>query len=111
MSLLSDFAAAMGAQALRIIGGEPLTIGGSDPMQVISDTVEDSREYSEIGYEPEQRATLIVPRTAFDAACPLSSDQYLGKAARFQSRDFRVATIRRGRAFVEVVLTSKSRSS
>jgi hypothetical protein len=110
MSILSDFAANMSRQAFGIIGAQPLTIGGGEAMAGVGALIEDSREYSEVGYEPEVRANVVVRRADFDAVCPLPADQYLGKPATFRGRGFRVSAIRRGETFVDVSLGSKARS-
>lgn len=109
MSLLNNFASAMASQAFGVIGAEMLTIGNQG-VPAIGDVVEDSREYTEIGYEPEVTAGLVAKRETFDIAFPLASDAYLGKIATFRGRQFRIQSIKRGQVFVEIGLTTKNRS-
>lgn len=99
----------MANQSFAVIGTDTLTVGGHG-VAVVGDVTEDAREYSEMGYEPELSAQLVAKRSAFDAVFPLSSDAYLGKLATFRGRQFRIQSIKRGQAFVEIALQTKNKA-
>ena len=105
MSLVSDFVTTVSSNAFDVIGGESVTIGGGTAVTGILDEVTDSREFSEIGFEPSTTINAVIRKSAWTAAGYSSTGAtYVGKLATARTLTFRVERCSVDGSFVRIAL-------
>ena len=97
MSLVSSFVTAAASSAMPVIGREPLVVGGSTIQCVLAE-IENSKEYSEGGFEQAKRLTAV----CLTSALPATS--ILKKSATARGEIFRVEGVSTGGSFTTITL-------
>jgi hypothetical protein len=103
MSIVSDFARSMAAQAFPMIGEETVTIAGAAVPCVLAQ-VEDEKDFATGGFEVIKRLEAVA-RTA-----DLPAGVLLKKLATAREQTFRIETIRTGATFTTLVLEQIEKS-
>jgi hypothetical protein len=103
MSIVSDFARSMAAQAFPMIGEETVTIAGTAVSCVLAQ-VEDEKDFSTGGFEVIKRLEAVA-RTA-----DLPAGVLLKKLATARGQTFRIETIRAGATFTTLILEQIEKS-
>ena len=103
MSIVSDFARTMAAQAFPMIGEETVTIGGTTVSCVLAQ-VEDEKDFSTGGFEVVKRLEAVAHTTDLPAGVLLK------KLATARGQSFRIETIRAGATFTTLILEQTEKS-
>ncbi len=104
MSLVSDFATAMHAQAAPMLGQESVVIGATTLSCTLAE-VSDSREFGQAGFDPTKTLTAV----CLSSALPVAS--LLQKAATARGEAFRVVGVSKGATFTTLTLESVTKAS
>jgi hypothetical protein len=97
MSIVSDFVKSMAAQAMPMIGQEPVTIGDLILSCVLAE-ISDDKDFSSGGFEIIKRLSAV----CLTADLPIST--VVKKSATARGESFRVASITRGGTFSTLML-------
>lgn len=103
MSIVSDYAAAMHTQAAAMIGAETVTVG-SDSISCVLAEANDSREFSEGGFEPVRTLTAVCRTSALPAASVLQ------KSATARGVAYRILAVSKGGTFTTLTMEEVSRA-
>jgi len=103
MSIVSDFARSMAAQAFPMIGEETVTIAGTAVSCVLAQ-VEDEKDFATGGFEVIKRLEAVCRTSELPAGILLK------KTATARGLTFRVETIRTGATFTTITLEQIEKS-
>jgi len=108
---LSSFTAAAHSIASRVIGAEPLTIGGGAAVQGVMNEATFNRDYEQGGFEQSATLDVVISVAAFTTVYPAAVSTYQGEKATARGINWRVSKISKGASFVQISLIAPNKSA